>query len=413
MPNFDYRGRDNGGQAISGAMEAASASEVADRLAGAGVLAIDIRPAAAGPAPSAGPAAAPWWQRLRQPAVDDDDLMLFARQMATLQRSGVPILRAFAGLEASTEKPAFASLLRELRQSLEAGRDLASSLARFPRVFSDFFVAMVRIGEMTGQLPEVFLRLFAYFEFQKDMRERVRAALRYPGFVLAAMGLALVILNLFVIPVFARVFASFHAELPLLTRLLIGFSEFTLQWWWLLLLAGIAAAQGLRRYLATPAGRLAWGRRKLGLPIAGPIVLQSTLSRLAHSLGLALRAGVPVSQSLSVVARTVDNDHVAARVEGMRQGIERGDSFLTCAREAQIFTPLVLQMIAVGEESGDLDGMLAEVAQLYERETQYRIKGLAASLEPLLLAVIAVLVLILALGIFLPLWSLGQAAMGR
>lgn len=418
MPTFRYKGRSPLGESVSGSMEAATAGEVADRLAGTGVLPVEIA-ASGNTGPDSGARRRPsvdvsaLWARWRQPPVDDDDLMLFARQMGTLQKAGVPILRALAGLEESTDKASFAGVLRELRQSLEAGRDVASSLARFPKVFSEFFVAMVRVGEMTGQMPEVFFKLFSFLEFQKDMRERVKAALRYPSFVLAAMGLALVILNLFVIPVFARVFASFHAELPLLTRVLIGFSSFTVRWWWLLLLLAAAAVHALRRYLRTPRGRLWWGRRKLALPIAGPIILKSTLSRLANSLAIALRAGVPISQALTVVAKTVDNDHVAGKVEAMRQGVEAGENFYTCARNSRIFTPLVLQMVAVGEETGDLDGMLLEVAQMYERDTGYHIKGLTAAIEPILLAVMSVLVLILALGIFLPMWSLGQAALGR
>jgi len=411
MPQFQYSGRNTLGEKLTGAMEAVSAAEVADRLAATGVLPVEISAAAA---PRAGAVdVGALWQRWRQPPVDDEDLMLFARQMGTLQKAGVPILRALAGLEESTSKASFAALLRELRQHLEAGRDVATSLARYPKVFSEFFIAMVQVGEMTGQLSEVFFKLFSFLEFQKDMRERVKAALRYPSFVLIAMGLALVILNMFVIPVFAKVFAQMNAPLPLLTQGLIGFSQFTVHWWWLLALGGAAGVQALRRYLQTPDGRLRWGRRKLSLPIAGPIILKSTLSRLANSLAIALRAGVPIAQALTVVGRIVDNDHVAAKVEAMRQGVELGENFYTCARNAGIFTPLVLQMIAVGEETGDLDGMLREVAQIYERETEYHIKGLAAAIEPVLLAVMAVLVGLLALGIFLPMWNLGQAAMGR
>ena len=266
---------------------------------------------------------------------------------------------------------------------------------------------------MTGRLTEVFLRLNEHMEFERDVRERIKQAMRYPIFVMIAMGIAIVILNIFVIPVFAKVFAGFNAQLPLITRGLLAFSSWMLAWWPLLLALGFAAGFLIKSYLKTPNGRYKWDARKLKLPIIGEIVLKATLARFARSFALSSQSGVPLVQALTVVAQTVDNAYIGSRIEQMRDGIERGESISRCAAATGVFTPVVLQMINVGEETGELDNLLFEIAGMYERETDYNIKGLSAAIEPILLAVIAVLVLLLALGVFLPLWNMGSAAMGK
>jgi MSHA biogenesis protein MshG len=280
-------------------------------------------------------------------------------------------------------------------------------------VFSPFYIAMVRVGEMTGRLTEVFLRLAEHLEFERDVRERIKQAMRYPTFVVIAMLIAVVVINLFVLPVFAKVFAGFNAQLPLITRGLLGFSSWMIAWWPLLLAGTAAGVVMVRTYLKTPQGRYKWDRRKLHLPIIGPIILKATLARFARSFALSSQSGVPLVQALTVVAQTVDNAYIGERVEQMRDGIERGESISRCAAATGVFTPVVLQMISVGEETGELDSLLFEVAEMYERDTDYGIKGLSTAIEPILLVFIGVLVLMLALGVFLPLWNLGQAAMGR
>ena len=332
--------------------------------------------------------------------------------MYTLQKAGVPILRALAGLQASTDKRSLIQVIADLRAGLDQGRELATAMARHPAVFDGFYVAMIRVGEMTGRLTEAFGRLAEHIESELDLRERVKQALRYPTMVMVAIAIALVVVNVFVIPTFATVFAGFKAELPLLTRALLGFSNWMLRWWPLLLAAVIGGGWALKAWLATPAGRYRWDRAKLRLPVAGPIVLKATLARFARSFAMASRSGVPITRAMTVVAQTVDNAWVGERIERMRDGVERGESLSRCAAASGVFTPIVLQMITVGEETGELDTLLIEIAEMYERDTDYAIKGLSASIEPLLLAVIGVFVLLLALGIFMPLWNLGQAARG-
>jgi MSHA biogenesis protein MshG len=341
------------------------------------------------------------------------DVLLFSRQIHTLLRAGVPIMRALAGLQESSANPAMRDVLQDVRDSLDSGREMSMALARHPNVFSPFYLSMVRVGEMTGRLEEVFIRLFDHLAFERFMKDQVKSALRYPSFVVAAMAIAIVIVNMFVIPAFAKVFKGFGAELPLMTRMLIGFSDFMLAWWPALLVGIIAAVFGFNTWRRTPAGRYTWDRFKLTIPIAGKIVRKATLARFAASFALASRSGVPIIQALTNVAETVDNAYISAKVEKMRDGVERGESILRTSITAGIFTPVVLQMIAVGEESGALDDMMKEVADMYQSEVEYELKTLAQQIEPILIVSLGIMVLILALGIFLPLWDLGKVTMKK
>lgn len=409
MAVFEWRGRNNRGEAVDGQLEAMTENGVADQLKTIGVTPVHIALAKV----QTEEATENWFARLNRKPVVDEDLMVFSRQMYTLNKAGVPILRAFSGLQASATKPAMVDLLKDIRSSLDQGRELSAAMARHQNLFGGFYISMIRVGEMTGRLTEVFLRLNEHMEFERDVRERIKQATRYPLFVIIAMLIAVVILNIFVIPVFAKVFAGFNAQLPLITRGLLGFSAWMIKWWPLLIAAGVGAGIAVRAYLRTTEGRYRWDSRKLKLPIIGEIILKATLARFARSFALSSQSGVPLVQALTVVAQTVDNAFIGSRIEQMRDGIERGESISRCAAATGVFTPVVLQMINVGEETGELDNLLFEIAGMYERETDYNIKGLSAAIEPILLAVIGVLVLLLALGVFLPLWNLGQAAMGK
>ncbi len=408
MTAFAWKGRNGRGELVEGVIDADDDAAVADQLLATGVSPVSI----AAKAHAIGAATGNAWQALRAAPVTTEDVLMFSRQMFTLQRAGVPILRALAGLQASTPKAALVALLADLRASLDQGRELATAMARHPTVFDGFYLAMIRVGEMTGRLTESFERLASHLEFELDVRARVKQALRYPTMVLVAIAIAMVVVNVFVIPTFATVFAGFKAELPFMTRVLLGFSSFTVRWWPLLLTAGVGAVFSVRAYVATPEGRYKWDRLKLRLPIAGPIIMKATLARFARSFAMASRSGVPITRAMTVVSQTVDNAWMGQRIEQMRDAVERGESITRCATAAGFFTPIVLQMIAVGEETGELDSLLIEIAQMYERETDFAIKGLSSAIEPVLLTVIGAMVLVLALGVFLPLWNLGQAAKG-
>ena len=410
MPYFAYKGRNSRGEMMQGVLEGADSSAVANQLFTTGVTPVEIteakKPVVA--ANKEGVIAA-----FMERKVTSMDVQMFSRQLYTLLKSGVPIMRGLAGLQDSCTSKSFARVIGDLRESLDSGRELSSAMRRHPEIFDNFYLSMVRVGEMTGRLEDVFLRLFDHLEFDREMRQRVKAALRYPMFVIIAMIGAVAVVNVFVIPQFQKVFDSFHTELPLVTRMLVGFSQFTVNYWPLIF--GIVAVTVfvIRRWINTEKGRFEWDRRKLKLPIAGKIILKGTMSRFARSFALASRSGVPIVQGLTTVSQTVDNAYLCARIEQMRDGVERGESILRTANAAGVFTPIVLQMIAVGEETGSLDELMDEIAQMYEREVDYELKTLGAQIEPVLIVFLGIMVTILALGIFLPIWDLGKAAMNK
>ncbi len=402
MPVFAYRGRGARGELVTGTLEAADQGAVADQLLNTGVTPVDIRAA-----PARG-AAESWWGKLSSSRVTLLDVMLFSRQMYTLLKSGVPMLRALAGLQESAINPVLRNVVADLRVSLDAGRELSAAMRRHPDVFSAFYVSLVRVGETTGQLDEAFSRLFGYLEFEREVRERIKTALRYPIIVVLVIGAAVAIVNFAVIPAFAKIFEASKVELPILTRVLIGTSQFFLAYWPLLLGALVLAIVAFVSYTGTEQGKYHWDRVKLRIPIAGSIILKATLARFARAFAIASRAGVPIVQSLTVVATVVDNAFLARRIEQMREGVERGESVLRTAVTTGVFTPVVLQMIAVGEETGELDDLLSEVADMYEREVDHEIKNLSTNVEPIITIALGVLVLILALGVFLPIWEMGK-----
>ena len=408
MPFFSYTGRNARGERVRGVLENSDSGAVADQLLTSGVSPIDISPTS-GPQALAGKGWSSW---LSTEKVTLEDMVLFSRQMYTLLKSGVPILKSLAALQESATRVGFANMLQDLRTSLDSGRDLSTAMRRHPKVFGPFYISMVRVGELTGALEEIFLRLFNHIEFEREIKNQVSQALRYPTFVVGVMGVAVVIVNVFVIPAFAKIFASFRAELPLMTRVLLGFSDFMVQYWPALLGVVAGAYVVFRIWVGTPAGRYSWDRIKLRIPIAGRIVLKATLARFARSLSIALKSGVPIVQALSVVEQVADNAYVGQRIGQIREGVERGESLLRTAVTTGVFTPVVLQMISVGEEAGELDELLREVAEMYQREVEYELKTLSSQIEPILIVMLGVLVLVLALGVFLPMWDMGQAALG-
>ena len=405
MPLFNYKGRNAKGALVQGALESADTSGLAAQLMRQNITPIEIVMATQTNQLSIN--TAQWFEE----KIEALDVMLYSRQMYTLLKAGIPIMHALSGLQASTKNQTLAKVIGDLRSSLDGGRELSVALRQHPKIFNNFYVSMVRVGETTGMLDRIFLSLFDHLEFERFMRDQIKAALRYPTFVILAMAVAIVIINIFVIPAFAKVFDSMHAELPLLTRVLVGFSDFMLSYWPLLLISVLALFFGFKAYISRPDGRYQWDKFKLNIPIAGKIIHKATMARFARSFALAGKSGVPITQGLNLVAQTVDNDFIARKVEDMRIGVERGETILRTANNSGVFNPIVLQMIAVGEESGALDDLMQEIAEMYQRDVEYEIKNLGAQIEPILIVFLGVLVLILALGIFLPIWDLGKVAL--
>ncbi|MCX7094587.1 MAG: type II secretion system F family protein [Methylobacter sp.] len=408
MPFFSYKGRNNKGELVKGVLEGYDSSALARQLVGIGITPIEIIP---GPAPRA--ENSPSSISLFEERINPMDVMMFSRQMYTLLKAGIPIMSALSGLLSSTKNKAFVKVIADIRSSLDSGRELSAALNQHPKLFNSFYISMIRVGETTGMLDRIFLRLFDHLEFEKFMRDQIKAALRYPSFVMMAMVVAVVVINIFVIPAFAKVFSNMGAELPLMTRVLLNFSNFMITSWPHLLVGFVGGAYLFRTYIASDKGKYQWDGFKLKTPIAGPIVHKATMARFARSFALSTKSGVPIMSALSLVAQTVDNDFIAQKVEQMRLGVERGESIYRTATNTGVFNPLVLQMISVGEESGSLDDLMEEIADMYQRDVEYEIKTLGAKIEPILIVFLGILVLILALGIFLPIWDLGKVSLHK
>ncbi|MEK7206797.1 MAG: type II secretion system F family protein [Pseudomonadota bacterium] len=408
MPMFQYKGRNQRGEAVKGQIEAVSPDAVATQLFNSGIVPIDIVIARAGQ-----DILGELQARLSRRKIELMDLVLFSRQMYTLAKAGVPLLQALRGLRESTHNQTMADIIRSIGESLDSGLDLTSALRRHPDVFPTLYISLIQVGETTGTLDEVFLRLALYLEREKDTRDRVKSATRYPMFVVIAVVVALFIINMFVIPAFAKIYANFHVELPWATKLLIATSKFTVAYWPVMLVSLIGAVFAIRYYINTPEGRYRWHKLKIRLPAVGNIIFISTLERFTRTLALMIRTGVPLVQGMTVVSRAVDNDFVGERILQMRDGVERGETISRTAAATGLFPPLVIQMISVGEETGAVDELMMNVSDYYEREVDYSVKNLSDALQPLLIVVMGILVLILALGVFLPMWDMVQFARQR
>jgi MSHA biogenesis protein MshG len=406
MPLFNYTGRNARGELMQGNIESQNPQAVAAWMMSAGITPITIK----APVEDMRPA---WLRKLNESPLNDVDLLLFTRQMGAMMKAGVAAMQALAAIQKSTGKPRLVQLLKAMSDDLDNGLELSSALAHHPKFFNDYYVSMVRVGEGSGKLEEVFRRLFAQLEFEKHMKQKVKGAIRYPMFVMISIGIGMAILNYFVIPSFAKVYGDFKAELPLLTKVLVATSNFTVNYWWVVIVAVIGAVYALRSWAATRDGRYILDKYKLRIPIIGNIIVKATNSRFALSLAMASRSGVPLMQAFNLVSRVVENVYYEERILQMRDGVERGESILRVTQTAGIFTPLEVTMIAVGEETGLIDDMLEQVAKMYQEEVEFEVARLSESLEPILLAAMAVLVLILLLGIFLPMWNLGDAMLHK
>jgi MSHA biogenesis protein MshG len=407
MPTFLYQARDQHRNQVSGDLEARAVGEVADMLLDRGLTPIKIEERRT-------PIKA--WGSLQQLMAGRPqavDLIFFCRQMYSITKAGVPIHRGVRTLTESMRHPLLRAALVDIRRKLEEGRALSDAMTGHKGIFPSLMVNVIRVGEHTGRLDQAFSELQRNLELEQATRRQMKTAFRYPIMVLAAIIVAVGVVNLLVVPTFARVFASLEVDLPIFTRILIASSEWTVNWWPYCVAGGIAIWLGVRNYLKQPKGAELWGRWSLRVPLLGPIVMRATLARFARTLAMCLRAGVAMDQAIRVVAAASSNRHIALRLGEMRDRIAKGESLSAASRRADIFTPLVLQMIMTGEETGRIDEMLDEAADFYEREVSYDVKMLGDYIEPVLIAFVSGLVLCLALGIFLPMWDLAGAVLRR
>jgi MSHA biogenesis protein MshG len=398
MATFSYRARDAAGVLITGRMEAEARAAVAERLMQTGYVPTAIEPAWAF---SPFQELSALFRRVRP-----DDLILFTRQLETLIRAGVPLLDSLNILGKQGRTQTLQQIILAVARDIESGATFSDALAKHPHAFPEVFVSTVRAGEAGGFLDLALERLATLTEHEAETSARIRAAIRYPIFVVSAVGIALVVIVTFVVPKFALLYGAFRATLPLPTRIAFAVGKALQQFWYLGLAVIAMAVVAIRLALRDPRVRLWWDGAKLRLPILGPVILKLTLSRWTHILSLLVRTGVPILKSLDVGARAVGNAALSRSILAVAEAVEKGRTLAEPMARDPLFPPLVVQMIAVGEKTGELEGLLLKVSEHYDREADYAIRNLSTALEPILLVVIGAMVFMLALAIFMPMWDM-------
>jgi MSHA biogenesis protein MshG len=402
MTEFAYKGRSASGGLVTGKLEGASADAVAGRLVSIGITPVEIRDLANATSMTL----ADLVKRLGGGQPTTKDLVLFCRQMHTITRTGLPLLKGLTGLMQTTHNEVLKEALVDVIASLESGRELAKSLQGHPKIFSALFINLVEIGEATGTLDVAFQRLYEYLSMDQEVRDRVKSAVRYPVIVLIAVAIALSIITVFVIPNFAPIFRALGDNIPLPTRIIMGVSDIAINYWPFIIGAVVVMALAASSYVKTVSGRLRWDKLKLGLPVIGIIVHNAAMSRITRSLAISISAGLPINQTLRTVSASIGNTWLGEKMASLSADIERGESLSVTAAHSALFTPLILQMIALGEETGALPELLDESSDYYKREVDYDLENLSAALEPILIVTVGAVVLILALGVFLPMWDM-------
>ncbi len=405
MPAYSYSGRSAGGDIQNGAIEAMDTQSAAKMLVSNSITPIQISLLDKADTIKTKNDSGEAKVTFLTPNVALEDLIIFARQMYSLTKAGIPIIRAVTGLT-TTRSLRLKIALFDIIASLEKGRSFSSALAQHPKIFNQLFVSVVHVGENTGQLDASFAQLSNYLEREQATRKQIKAATRYPMFVIFALVAAVIILNIFVIPVFAGMFSKFGADLPGMTLFLLGMSDFFINRWYVLVIGIGVLIFITKQYKDTQKGRIKWDYFKIKAPIIGPIIERSLLARFSRSFSMMLKAGVPLTSALTLVAEAVSNAYMAEAILNMRKRIEKGESLTRVANSSNLFTSLVLQMISVGEETGRVDELLAEVSDFYEREVDYDLASLTSKIEPILICIVAGMVLVLALGIFTPMWDM-------
>lgn len=403
MPEFYYTARDQQGVATKGQRSALSAEDLAGQLIAEGLLPLDISVASV--KVSGAPVKKRSWFAEK---VSNEELHMLCRQMYSLLHAGIPIAIAVTRLAETVRNKTLSEALLQIVVSLNKGNSLHVALGQFPGIFSDFFINLIIVGENTGNLDNIFLHLSDYLEMEIDITKKIKAALRYPIMVISAIVVALLVINVFVLPAFERLFSSLHGVLPLPTRILFAVSNFIIHYWYVMLGAVMALGFSLRTLLRTPSGAVAWGKFQLKIPVIGWLIHRILLARFAHLMALVLRAGITAVDGIQMVGSSTGNVYMAQKIKSVTDWVSRGNTISSAIDKTALFPPLVTQMIVIGEESGAIDDLLNEVGEYYQREIDYDIVRLSDAIEPILLVVIGGMVLVLALGIFLPMWNLAN-----
>ena len=403
MPVFEYKARDRGGKTIEATMEAASQREVAAALREKGYFVSEIK------LPKSGlntdiklPA---WMDPTSRPGLRD--VTVFSRQFATVINAGLPLVQSLAILQRQSEKEGMKNALKKIREDVETGVPLSQALDKHPNIFNKLYVYLVRAGEVSGNLDGILERIAAYMEKQAELRGKIRTALTYPVVVLVIAIAVTFFLLTGIVPQFASILDQLGGELPILTRILVGISDFLRFYWWILVIVIIGVLVGLRVWYRTDNGRHAIDRTLLRLPVFGPLVKKTAIANFANTFGLLLRSGVNIIESLDITKGTARNAIVEDILEETKDTVQRGEQIsATLVRYPQVFPPLVSSMTAIGEETGAVDTMMQKIAQFYEREVDEAVDSLTAALEPAMIVFLGGIVGFIVAGMFLPMFAI-------
>ena len=402
MPNFRYRVRDRMGKSIGGTIDAPTLQIAGERLYHLGYLPITVEEERSTDSFDI----AKIWLRFQK--VKLEELIFFSQQLSTLYKAGLPLLTGLGSLAEQTENKKLKPILEAVRRQIEGGSTLFEAMSKYPEVFPLVYTNMVRAGETSGRLGESLDRFISLAEREIKTRQRVKEATRYPKIVIFSVLIAFAILLTFVIPRFAEIFAQFKTPLPLPTRVMIQINTIFHTYWYLVLSALFGIPLLIRNYLRTEKGRYSWDRFKIRIPVFGPLLLKIALSRFAYTFAILNRSGIPILQTLEITASTINNVHLAQSITEIMHKVREGRSLSDALKESEKFTPLVIQMVAVGESSGTLDEMLMRITEYYDIEADNAIKKMSTYIEPSLILFLGVVVLLLALAVFLPWWDMAS-----
>jgi len=397
MAKFLYEARDKFGKLVTGSISGDSVYAVSNRLQAAGYVPvrIDLRMAEK-------KHSLPFFKE----KVKNAELNLFTRQLLTLQRAGLPLLAGMRSLEEQANNKMLKKAITHIIIDIEGGMSLHEALSRQPEIFNGLYINMVEAGEASGKLDEVLESIAFLSERNEETQSKIKGALRYPALTFMAMTGAFFLIVSFVMPRFGALFAQFDAQLPLPTRMLLGLNHILHHYW--ALCASVAGASFwlFQKYIKTKSGEKIWHGALLRLPVFGKLLHEVYMSRFARNLATLIESGLPILQALELVAGMVSNVIVREGVYSIRAAVREGRSMSEPMRESKLFSSMVTQMIAIGEETGRIDELLTHVANYYDRETDIKTKNLTILIEPVLIAIMGVMVLILAMGVFLPMWNL-------
>jgi type IV pilus assembly protein PilC len=403
MPVYEYKVRDRSGKVISATMEAASQRDVAASLRDKGYFISEIK------APKSGLNAEiklPKWLDIgSRPGLRD--VTLFSRQFATVINAGLPVVQSLAILQRQAEKEGMKDALKKVREDVETGLPLSDALAKFPRIFNNLYIYLVRAGEISGNLDGILERIAAYQEKQAELRGKIRTAMTYPGVVFViAIGVTVFLLT-GIVPQFAQILDQLGGDLPIITRVLVGISDFLRFQWWLLVGFSVALVVGTIFYYRTDNGRHVIDRLLLRVPIFGPLIQKSSIASFSSTFGLLLRSGVNIIESIDITKGAAGNIIVQDILDETKEAVQRGEQIsTTLAKYPRVFPPLVSSMVAIGEETGAVDQMLQKIADFYDREVDEAVAQLTAALEPALIVFLGTVVGFIVAGMFLPMFAI-------